>query len=355
MTEQLTDPTQILVVDDDDAVREAIAALLQEEGYTCERASGAQTALDSLRAAEHPLVISDMRMPVHDGMWLLDRIKEEHPDTAVIMLTAFGDTEAAVECLRKGAVDYLLKPPRGTSLVRAVERALSRRRLELARQRYQRSLEQRVREKTAELSAALREIETAYANTLNALVAALDAREHETSDHSQRVVRHTLAIARRLGIPDAEIPDLTRGALLHDIGKIGVPDAILLKPGKLTQEEWIEMRRHPQTGFTILEPIPFLTVPAEIVLAHQERVDGGGYPRGLVADAIPIGARIFSIADTFDAITSNRPYRKGAPVEAARDEIRRCTGSQFDRACAEAFLSISPDELALLARPGLRP
>jgi response regulator RpfG family c-di-GMP phosphodiesterase len=355
MTEPLTDPTQVLVVDDDDAVRDAIAALLQEEGYTCSRASGAQAALDLLQGEEHPLVISDMRMPGHDGMWLLERIREEHPDTAVIMLTGFGDTEAAVECLKKGAVDYLLKPPRVTNLVRSVERALSRRRLEMARQRYQRSLEQRVREKTAELSAALLEIETAYANTLNALVAALDAREHETSDHSQRVVRYTLAIARRLALPEVDIPNLARGALLHDIGKIGVPDAILLKPARLTPDEWVEMRKHPQTGFTILQPIPFLCGPAEIVLAHQERLDGGGYPRGLVGEAIPIGARIFSIADTFDAITSNRPYRRGASVDAAREEIRRCAGAQFDRECAEAFLSMSLEELATLARPGGRP
>ncbi|MGB8929976.1 MAG: HD domain-containing phosphohydrolase [Anaeromyxobacteraceae bacterium] len=354
MTESLTDPTHILVVDDDDAVRDAIATLLHEEGYKCSRASDAMMALDLLKAEERPLVITDMRMPVHDGMWLLERIREEHPDTAVIMLTAFSDTEAAVDCLRKGAVDYLLKPPRVTNLVRAVERALSRRRLELARQRYQRSLEQKVREKTAELSAALREIETAYANTLSALVAALDAREHETSDHSQRVVRYTLAVAGRMGFRDCDFPDLSRGALLHDIGKIGVPDAILLKPGALTQEEWVEMRKHPQIGFTILQPIPFLTVPAQIVLAHQERIDGGGYPGGLAGDSIPIGARIFSIADTFDAITSNRPYRRGAPVEAAREEIRRCRGSQFDGECADAFLSFSADELAALARPAAR-
>ena len=146
-----------------------------------------------------------------------------------------------------------------------------------------------------------------------------------------------------------------RGALLHDIGKIGVPDAILLKPGKLTPEEWVEMRKHPQTGYTILQPIPFLAVPAEIVLSHQERIDGGGYPRGLQGDAIPIGARIFSIADTFDAITSNRPYRRGATVEAARAEIQRCAGIQFDRDCAQAFLSMSLDELATLARPGAHP
>jgi putative nucleotidyltransferase with HDIG domain len=355
MPEQLTDPTHVLVVDDDAAVRQAIVVLLREEGYACTPADGAQAALDLLAAEQHPLVITDMRMPGHDGMWLLERIREEYPETAVIMLTAFSDTEAAVDCLRKGAVDYLLKPPRVTNLVRAVERALSRRRLELARQKYQRSLEQRVREKTAELSAALREIETAYANTLNALVAALDAREHETSDHSQRVVRYTLAVAKRLGIADTDVPDLSRGALLHDIGKIGVPDAILLKPGKLTPEEWVEMRKHPQTGFTILQPIPFLAAPAEIVLAHQERVDGGGYPRGLTGDQIPIGARIFSIADTFDAITSNRPYRRSASVEAARAEIQRCSGVQFDRACAEAFLSFSIDELAALARPNARP
>ncbi|HSM92015.1 MAG TPA: HD domain-containing phosphohydrolase [Anaeromyxobacteraceae bacterium] len=355
MPESLTDPTHVVVVDDDDAVRGAIVLLLQEEGYACSSAAGAEAALQLLKTEEPPLVISDMRMPGHDGMWLLERIREEHPDTSVIMLTAFGDTEAAVDCLRRGAVDYLLKPPRVTNLVRAVERALSRRRLELARQRYQRSLEQRVREKTAELSAALREIETAYANTLNALVAALDAREHETSDHSQRVVRYTLAVARRMGFTDGDLPDLSRGALLHDIGKIGVPDAILLKPGGLTQEEWVEMRKHPQTGFTILQPIPFLSIPAEIVLAHQERIDGGGYPRGLMGDSIPIGARIFSIADTFDAITSNRPYRKGATVEAAREEIRRCRGSQFDRECSEAFLSFSVEELAALARPSPRP
>lgn len=355
MTEPLTDPTHVLVVDDDDAVRNAIAVLLRDEGYDCTQAPGAEAALDLLRTRDFPLVISDMRMPGHDGMWLLERVREEHPDTAVIMLTAFGDTEAAVDCLKKGAVDYLLKPPRVTNLVRAVERALSRRRLELARQRYQRNLEQRVREKTAELSAALREIETAYSNTLYALVAALDAREHETSDHSQRVVRYTLAIAKRIGVPEAEFPDLSRGALLHDIGKIGVPDAILLKPGKLTEEEWVEMRKHPQTGFHILQPIPFLTAPAQLVLAHQERVDGGGYPRGLRGDEIPLGARIFAIADTFDAITSDRPYRRGATVEAARAEIERCAGTQFDRTCAEAFLSFSLGELAALARPARNP
>jgi response regulator RpfG family c-di-GMP phosphodiesterase len=345
------EPTKILIVDDDASVRDVIAVLLGEEGYACTAVSSAETALDALRRADYPLVISDVRMPAHDGFWLLERVRDMAPDTAVVMLTAFGDTEAAVECLRNGAADYLLKPPKVTELIRAIERALGRRRLELARNKYRRSLENRVREKTAELSRALRELEATYSQTLWSLVAALDAREHETGDHSQRVVRYSLAVARRLGLPERDLPDLGRGALLHDIGKIGVPDAILLKPGKLSDGEWAEMKRHPQIGYDILRSIHFLESSAEMVLTHQEQFDGGGYPRGLAGEAIPIAARIFAIADTYDALTSHRPYRRAVSGEAARAEIARCSGTQFDPRCADAFLSLTPTELAELSRP----
>jgi putative nucleotidyltransferase with HDIG domain len=355
MPEAAVEGTRILIVDDDAAVRDVIGVLLREEGYACTAVASADAALDAARVTDYPLVISDVKMPGHDGLWLLERLRDLHPDTAVVMLTAFGDTEAAVECLRRGASDYLLKPPKVTDLIRALERALAKRRLELARHRYRRSLESRVREKTAELSRALREVETSYSSTLWALVAALDAREHETSDHSQRVVRYTLAIARALGLPERDLPDIGRGALLHDIGKIGVPDAILLKPGKLTEDEWVEMRKHPQIGWTILRSIPFLEVPAAVVLSHQERFDGGGYPRGLRGEDIPLGARIFAIADTFDAMTTDRPYRRRQAVEAARLEISRCAGTQFDPRCAEAFLSIRGPELESLARSDARP
>jgi response regulator RpfG family c-di-GMP phosphodiesterase len=311
----------------------------------------AEAALELARAEEFPLVISDMRMPGKDGAWLRDRLREARPETAIIMLTAFGDTEAAVESLHKGATDYLLKPPKVTDLVRAIEQALSTRKLEQARQRYRTSLERRVRDRTAELQQALQDLETTYSTTLWALVAALDAREHEVSNHSQRVVRYTLAIARRLGISDALLPSIGRGALLHDIGKIGITDAILLKPGKLTEEEWTVMRTHPQIGHDILRAIPFLGSPADIVLAHQERYDGKGYPRGLAGEAVPLGARVFAIADTYDAITSDRPYRKRQTPEAARQEITRCSGTQFDPRCVEAFLTISEAELLELARP----
>ena len=333
-------PPRILIVDDDESVRDVISVLLKEEGYNCVCASGAQMALDLAAAEETPLVISDMKMPQHDGLWLLENFRQRYPDTSVIMLTGYGDTEAAVDCLRRGAVDYLLKPPKLTDLIRAIERALAKRRIEVARKRYQKKLERKVRDRTTELRSALRDIANTYQNTLLALVAALDAREHETSDHSLRVVQYTSAIANRMGINGSDLEEIGRGALLHDIGKIGVPDAVLLKPGKLTPEEWMEMRKHPDIGYNMIQSIPFLRVPAQIVLSHQERFDGQGYPRKLNRGEIHIGARIFAVADTLDAMTSDRPYRKGTTFSNAIQEINRCANGQFDPEVVRAFNDI---------------
>jgi putative nucleotidyltransferase with HDIG domain len=341
--------TTILVVDDDASVRHVISTVLREEGYSVRAAASAEQALELLRASgEVPTVLSDLKMPGHDGIWLLDQILQRHPHAAVVMLTGYGDTENAVECLKRGAADYLLKPPRITDLVRAIERAQSRRKLAIARNRYHEGLAQRVREKTLEITEALRSTADAYTSTLSALVAALDAREHETSDHSQRVVRFTMAIARRMGIGGDELDQIGRGALLHDIGKIGVPDSILLKAGPLTPSEWIEMRKHPEVGHQILQSIAFLSSAADVVLAHQERWDGGGYPRGLSGTQIPLGARIFAIADTLDAMTSDRPYRRGVSYDEARAEIARCSGTQFDPSCVNAFLAVPVAELVEL-------
>ncbi|HET9120645.1 MAG TPA: HD domain-containing phosphohydrolase [Solirubrobacterales bacterium] len=343
--DNLAAPTRILIVDDDASVRDVISVLLQEEGYECRTASSAEAALDIAAAEAPPLVISDMKMPGRDGIWLLEAFRERYAETAVIMLTGYGDTEAAVDCLRRGAVDYLLKPPKLTDLIRAIERALAKRRIELARKRYQKKLERKVRDRTGELRTALRDIQGTYQTTLLALVRALDAREHETSDHSQRVVKYTEAIAERLSLRGPELEEIGRGALLHDIGKIGVPDAVLLKPAKLTTEEWKEMRRHPDIGYDMIRSIEFLNTPAAIVLSHQERFDGRGYPRGLRGEEIHIGARIFAVADTLDAMTSDRPYRKGTTFENAVDEIDRCAGSQFDPEVVRAFLDIGVKNL----------
>ena len=338
-------PPKILIVDDDESVRDVISVLLREEGYTCLVATGAEQALDMVANEETPLVISDMKMPGKDGLWLLDAMRDRFPDSSVIMLTGYGDTEQAVDCLRRGAVDYLLKPPKLTDLIRSIERALAKRRIELTRKRYQKKLERKVRDRTTELRTALKDIATTYQNTLLALVSALDAREHETSDHSQRVVQYTSAIATRMGIGGTELDEICRGALLHDIGKIGVPDAVLLKPGKLTPEEWVEMRKHPDIGFAMIQPIPFLAIPANIVLSHQERFDGAGYPRKLKGEEIHIGARIFAVADTLDAMTSDRPYRKGTTFANAIAEIQRCSGTQFDPQVVKACLELGEDRL----------
>jgi len=345
LVDNLAAPTRVLIVDDDASVRDVISVLLQEEGYECRTASSAEAALDVAAAEAPPLVISDMKMPGRDGIWLLEAFRERYPETAVIMLTGYGDTEAAVDCLRRGAVDYLLKPPKLTDLIRAIERALAKRRIELARKRYQKKLERKVRDRTGELRTALRNIQGTYQTTLLALVRALDAREHETSDHSQRVVKYTEAIADRLSLRGPELEEIGRGALLHDIGKIGVPDAVLLKPAKLTTEEWKEMRRHPDIGYEMIQNIEFLSTPATIVLSHQEKFDGKGYPRGLRGEEIHIGARIFAVADTLDAMTSDRPYRKGTTFENAVDEIERCAGSQFDPEVVRAFLDIGVKSL----------
>ena len=333
-----TEDNRLLVVDDDDGVRRVVAAILEDEGYEVLTAREAAEALAVLADNSVALVVSDVKMPGRDGLWLLRQIRPSYEDTAVILLTGFGEIDSAVQALKEGAADYLRKPVRVNELSAAVVKALDRRRLQRENRAYQVHLEDMVLAKTKELGEA-------YDRTLEALVTALDARECETGNHSQRVVRVTLAICDRMGITGEERAHIARGALLHDIGKIGVPDQVLLKPGKLTDEEWVEMRKHPDIGARILSGIDFLTDAAEIVLAHQERYDGTGYPQGLAGEDIPIGARIFAVADALDAIVSDRPYRRGQSFTHAREEITRGAGTQFDPRVVEAFRQLSDDEL----------
>jgi len=334
---------RILIVDDEAGVRAVLQKHLEHYGAECVTAQDALDALARLKSNDFDLIISDMMMPGMSGMDLLQRVQELNPETAFIMITGLKDIKTAVNSMRVGACDFITKPFELRAIRRAVDRALEKRHLLIENRRYREQLELQVREKTAELNDALREIEESYKITLEALVTALDAREHETQAHSQRVREYTLTLARVLGLSHDVMLHIGRGALLHDVGKIGVRDYILLKPGRLSAEEWAEMKQHPQIGHDILQGIKFLAPAAEIVLCHQERWDGRGYPRGLAGRDIPLGARIFSVADTLDAMTSDRPYRKALSFEAAYREIRACSGTQFDPDIVEAFFSISPE------------
>jgi response regulator RpfG family c-di-GMP phosphodiesterase len=331
---------KILIVDDEANVRSVLLKHFEEEGSECVASPSALDALNQMKDQTFSLIISDIMMPGMSGVEFLRLAKEQSPETAFIMITGLMDITMAVDSLRIGAFDFITKPFELTDIRRSVDRALERRRLLMENRFYREELERQVKERTFELNEALYDVEESYKITLEALVTALDAREHETQAHSQRVREYTLTLAQALGLKHDDLIQAGRGALLHDVGKIGVQDSILLKPGKLTEAEWVEMRKHPQIGYDILQSIEFLSPAAEIVLCHQERWDGKGYPNGLAGLDIPLGARIFAVVDTLDAMTSDRPYRKAMSFDVALEEIRSCSGTQFDPRVVSAFLSM---------------
>jgi putative nucleotidyltransferase with HDIG domain len=258
----------------------------------------------------------------------------------VVMVTAVHDISVALAAIRNGAYDYLLKPFEREQLLATVRRALENRRLKMENRKYQTELESLVDARTEQLQKAMSNLERSYDITLEALGDALDLKDAETEGHSKRVTAFTIAIARAMGLPRDQIAVIARGAFLHDIGKMAVSDAILRKPGKLDPDEVAQMREHCYSGYQMLKKIPFLTEAAEIVYSHQEKYDGTGYPRGLKGKEIPLGARLFSVADTLDAITSDRPYRAKQTWAAAREEIRLWSGRQFDPEVVKMFLSM---------------
>ncbi|HLZ51598.1 MAG TPA: HD domain-containing phosphohydrolase [Candidatus Acidoferrum sp.] len=331
---------QILVVDDEEAIREVVSTMLESKGYRCTAVSNGRAAQEQVKRVTPDLVLSDMIMPEMDGIKLLDWLREYDPEVPVIMVTAIHDISTALEAIRRGAYDYILKPFEKDQLFLGVGRALQHRRLVAENRSYQLKLEQQVEERTAQLTSALTRLEQSYDDTLEALGSALDLKDAETEGHCQRVTAFTISIAKAMPVPNHYLPILARAAFLHDIGKMAIPDGILRKPGPLTDDEKQIMRKHCEIGYNMLIRIPFLQDAAEIVLAHQEFFDGTGYPRGLKGDQIPLGARIFTIADSLDAMISDRPYRRALPMSHARDEIRRCSGTQFDPKVVEVFATI---------------
>ena len=325
----------ILIVDDDRQVRDVLHQIFLSAGYNCLLANDGREGLEVFRAARPPLTVTDLKMPAMTGIELLQKVRETDGDAAVIVLTGAADVKTAIDSLKLGAYDFIMKPVNVDELLIAAERALERRQLLIERREYHELLERRVVEATRDLASAYKELQETYRSTLEALGSALDTRDVGTEAHSRRVHGYALATAREHGVAEQDQPDLAHGVLLHDIGKIGIPDAILLKPGPLTPEEWTIMRRHPEIGRALIEKIPFLRGAVPIVWSHHEKWDGTGYPRGLKGAEIPLGARIFMVVDAFDAMTFDRPYSKAKPFDVAKAEIRRCAGAHFDPVVVE--------------------
>jgi response regulator RpfG family c-di-GMP phosphodiesterase len=345
--------SRILIVDDEREITEILSDLLSGD-LECETAGSAEEALTRVRQSEFRLVISDITMPGMSGLEMVPHIKQISPDTVVVMISGLQTVESAIEAMRLGAFDYVMKPFDLRQVEAVVKRALEHHELIVAKQRYENHLEELVEQRTAELDQALASLEDAYRSTLKALTAALEARDSETHGHSERVVTYSLRLGREHGLDSGHMKALEFGSLLHDIGKIGVPDAILRKPAKLTEEEWVRMREHPLHGQQILRGIEFLDRASCVVAQHHEKWDGSGYPLGLSGEDIDICARIFAVADAFDAITSDRVYRRGKSYEAAAQELDEWAGKQFDAKVVAAFHRVPKEDWEELHRRSLR-
>ena len=345
---------RVLIVDDDRQIRRVLSEFFEGAGFACMQAVNGKEGLSRFQAERPALTVTDVQMPALSGVEFLRQARALDPDAAFLVLTGVGDIQTAVESLKYGAYDFILKPVNMEELLNAAERALEHRALILERREYHALLERRIAEATRDLEATLGALEETYRSTLEALGSAIDTRDLGTQAHSRRVRGYSLTIARAHGMSsDAELRTLEHGVLLHDIGKIGIPDAILLKPGPLTPAEWKVMRTHPEIGRQLVEQIPFLRPAVPIVYHHHERWDGTGYPQGLKGEAIPLGARVFAVADAFDAMTFDRPYSRAIEFEAARAEIQRSAGTHFDPAVVKSFMGVPLGTLEEIRRRSL--
>jgi putative nucleotidyltransferase with HDIG domain len=323
---------RILIVDDEAMIRRLLYRKLSRQGYYCEEASSAVEALAKMRADSAELIILDMKMPGKSGIDLLPELKANYPDSAVIVVTAVTEASLAIQCMKQGADDYICKPFNLDEVAFSVDKTLDKRRLELQIKEYQEQLQQKVDQQTAE-------IRRLFLGAIEALVFALEAKDKYTAGHSRRVTEIALAIGRELNLPEDDMEDLRWGSLLHDVGKIAVDQFIQNKPGKLTLEEYEHIMIHAQVGAGIVKPVVNDRVVA-MVEHHHDHYDGSGLHQVVAGEDIPLGARILAVADAFDAMTSDRPYRPAMPVEEALREIGRYVGTQFDPVVASAFLKI---------------
>ena len=334
---------RVLIVDDEPEIRNLLSDFLSDS-YDCLQADSAESALAEINSRNFAVVISDVCMTGMTGLEMIPQIKAQSPETGVIVISGQQKLDDAIQALRAGAIDYILKPFDLFQVEKAVRLAAERFELKIIKRRYDLHLEELVAERTTELDRALDEVENSYRSTLKALVQALETRDFETHGHSERVVTFSLRLAYELNLDASEMRSLEFGAMLHDIGKIGVPDAVLRKPAALNESEWAKMRLHPLHGQQILRGIPFLEGAIRLVAQHHEKWDGTGYPFGLKGEEIDLNARIFAVVDAFDAIVSDRVYRAGRPYEEALAEIEKCSGEQFDPEVVAAFRRVPSED-----------
>ncbi|HZH92067.1 MAG TPA: HD domain-containing phosphohydrolase [Pyrinomonadaceae bacterium] len=353
MSEQANSRGRLLIADDEPEIRNILQEFLCES-YECRTVGSAEEALAVLRASKYDLVISDINMEGMSGLEMIPHVRRIAPETVIIMISGAQTIDYAIEALRAGAFDYVTKPFDLRHVEMAVERAQQHHELLRSKRRYETFLEESIKLRTKELAQALASLEDAYRTTLKALAAALETRDTDTHGHSERVVSFSLRLGRELNLEEDQLRSLEFGALLHDIGKIGIPDMILRKPAALTEDEWLTMRRHPELGQQILRGIEFLEGASRVVGQHHEKWDGTGYPAGLRGEEIDLNARIFAVADAFDAMISTRVYRAGKPYAVAAGELERHAGKQFDPAVVAAFLRVPASEWEELRARSLR-
>jgi response regulator RpfG family c-di-GMP phosphodiesterase len=339
------DPERVLILDDDELILRALARVLDAAGFSTQCFASAPEALAAIERDPPVVIISDYMMPEMDGITFLKQARTRAPGAVRILCTAAEDFSVALQAVNSGEVYRIIsKPWHQQELLATVTQAAEAARLRCENERLTAEV-QRQNGQLREINLKLEEMVRHRTQALlEGLIAALDYRDAETQWHSRRVSLYARRLAQQIGIREPELTVIEHGALLHDIGKIGVRDRVLLKPGPLSADEWTEMKRHPELGWALLQRVDYLRPASSIVLQHQERWDGTGYPAGLRGEAIVVGARIFNIVDTLDAITSDRPYRRARQLSDARAEVIRCRGTQFDPAIVDAFLSVPPEE-----------
>jgi putative two-component system response regulator len=344
--------SRLLIVDDEEALRRWAARILGEHGYACDTAADGAEARAALHASDFQLALLDIHMPGESGIDLLAHIRSQHPECAVVMVTGEDSLELAVSAIELGAFGYIVKPAERGELLIGVVNALHRRRRELESRQLLDSMRGTVADRSQELAQALQDLQlsqtkvwSAQAETILRLARLVEYRDEETGQHLQRMSSYCEILARRHGLDEDDCEQIRLASQLHDVGKVAIPDAILLKPGKLTSEEFETVKRHSEIGYEMLagSPSEIVQVGARIARSHHERWDGSGYPRGLAGEAIPLEGRIAAVADVFDALSSDRVYRPAFPPGVAVEMMRAERTTHFDPELLDEFVAALPE------------